>query len=79
MLGDYELLKKLGQGGMGTSTKCGTRSSNASWAQGAAEESPVQSGGGRALEREMEAVGRLDHPNIVRAMDAPKWPAFGFS
>jgi len=70
-LGEYQLLEKLGQGGMGTvykalHTKLGrvvalkVLSKDRVWDERAVAR----------FEREMKAVGSVDHPNIVRAMDA---------
>ncbi|MBC8876925.1 MAG: protein kinase [Planctomycetes bacterium] len=70
-LGEYELLEELGKGGMGVvyrarqaklkkivALKVLTRGRIAD------EEAVAR------FEREMEALGAVDHPNIVRAMDA---------
>jgi serine/threonine protein kinase len=70
-LGEYQLLEKLGQGGMGTvykalHTKLGRTvalkvlSKDRVWDERAIVR----------FEREMKAVGAVDHPHIVRAMDA---------
>ena len=70
-LGDYELLKKLGQGGMGTVYKARHTKLKRIVALKVLPKDRLSSEEAVArFEREMEAVGRLDHPNIVRAMDA---------
>ncbi len=70
-LRDYEVLHTLGQGGMGTVYKarhlkldrvCAVKVLRAARASG--------SQFNRRFEREIRAIGRLDHPNIVRATDA---------
>ena len=70
-MGDYELLKKLGQGGMGTVYQAQhVRLKRVV----ALKVLPANRLGNPAaitrFEREVEAVGRLDHPHIVRALDA---------
>lgn len=70
-LGDYELLKKLGQGGMGAVYMARHVKLKRVVALKVLLKNRL--GNPEALarfEREMEAVGRLDHPHIVRAMDA---------
>ena len=70
-LGDYELLKKLGQGGMGAVYKA--RHVKLKRVVALKVVSKDRLGNAEAVarfEREIEAVGRLDHPHIVRAMDA---------
>jgi len=70
-LGDYQLLEKLGEGGMGTVYKAihaklgrmvalKVLSKDRRWDQHAIAR----------FDREMKAVGAVDHPNIVRATDA---------
>ena len=70
-LGDYRLLEKLGEGGMGTVHKAlhaklgrlvalKVLSKDRRW-----DETAIA-----RFDREMKAVGAVDHPNIVRAMDA---------
>jgi len=70
-LGDYQLLEKLGEGGMGTVYKAihaklgrmvalKVLSKDRRWDQHAVAR----------FDREMKAVGAVDHPNIVRATDA---------
>ena len=71
MLGDYELLKKLGQGGMGTVYQARHTKLKRIVALKVLPKNRLSSPEAVVrFEREMEAVGRLDHPNIVRAMDA---------
>jgi serine/threonine protein kinase/WD40 repeat protein len=70
-LGKYRILKKLGQGGMGAVYKA--EHSKLKKVAAIKVLPPDQTKDSAALarfEREMEAVGKLDHPNIVRAMDA---------
>jgi serine/threonine protein kinase len=70
-LGEYELLEKLGQGGMGAVYKARHRRLDKIVAVKVLP--PERMADPLALarfDREMKAVGRLDHPNIVRAMDA---------
>ncbi len=71
LLGDYELAKKLGQGGMGTVYEARHAKLKRIVALKVLSKSRLANAEAVArFEREMEAVGRLDHPNIVRAMDA---------
>jgi serine/threonine protein kinase len=70
-LGEYELLEKLGEGGMGTvyraeHTKLKRIVALKVLPKGRREDERAIA----RFEREMKAVGRLDHPNIVRAHDA---------
>ena len=70
-LGDYELLKKLGQGGMGTVYQAQHVRLKRVVALKVLPQNRL--GNTEAIarfEREIEAVGRLDHPHIVRALDA---------
>ncbi|NLX99332.1 MAG: protein kinase [Rhodopirellula sp.] len=70
-LGDYELLKKLGQGGMGTVYKARHKKLKRIVALKVLPKDRLRNAEAVArFEREMEAVGRLDHPHIVRATDA---------
>ncbi|NUQ64445.1 MAG: SUMF1/EgtB/PvdO family nonheme iron enzyme [Pirellulales bacterium] len=72
-LGDYELLKKLGQGGMGEVYQAQHTRLNRLVALKVLTKSRFDDPEAVArFEREMKAVGRLDHPNIVRALDARK-------
>ncbi len=70
-LGEYRLLEKLGQGGMGTvykalHTKLDRVVALKVLAQGRVHDARRLA----RFEREMKAVGRLNHPNIVQAHDA---------
>lgn len=72
-LGEYTLLEKLGEGGMGTVYKAVHTELDRLVAikvmrQGPAEEDWAAS----RFRREIKAVASLDHPNIVRAYDARK-------
>ncbi len=70
-LGQYQLLEKLGQGGMGTVYTA--RHAKLDRVVALKMLSKHQMADDRAVgrfEREMKAVGRLDHPNVVRATDA---------
>ncbi len=70
-LGDYELLKKLGQGGMGAVYKARHKKLKRIVALKVLPKNRLRNAEAVArFEREMEAVGRLDHPHIIRAMDA---------
>ncbi|MDY0169207.1 MAG: protein kinase [Thermoguttaceae bacterium] len=70
-LGEYHLIEKLGEGGMGTVYKA----MHTKLAREVAVKvlTTARLGSESAIarfEREMRAVGRLDHPNIIRAHDA---------
>lgn len=70
-LGEYQLLEKLGEGGMGTVYKALHTELDRVVALKIL--SPGRMNDEQAVarfKREMKAVGRLDHPNIVRAHDA---------
>lgn len=70
-LGDYELLKQLGQGGMGTVYQARhSRLKRVVALKVLPKDRLNNEEAVRRFEREMEAVGRLDHPHIVRATDA---------
>lgn len=71
VLGDYELLKKLGQGGMGAVYLARhTRLKRTVALKVLPKDRLANAEAVARFEREMEAVGRLDHPQIVRALDA---------
>ncbi len=70
-LREYRLLEKLGEGGMGTVYKAVHQRLQRQVAIKVLP--PGRTNDPQAVarfEREMQAVGRLDHPNIVRATDA---------
>ena len=70
-LGDYELLKRLGQGGMGTVYQAQHVRLKRVVALKVLPQNRLGNTDAVArFEREIEAVGRLDHPHIVRALDA---------
>ena len=73
-LGPYELVRKLGQGGMGAVYEARHSKLGKTFAL------KVLPGGfasNRAaltrFEREMQAIGKLDHPHIIKATDADEW------
>ena len=68
---EYKLLAKLGEGGMGAVYKAlHTRLDKVVALKVLPAERMRDAGAVARFEREMKAVGKLDHPNIVRAMDA---------
>lgn len=68
---DYELLEKLGQGGMGAVYKAlHTKLKRVVALKVLTSRRMEEPEAVARFEREMEAVGALDHPNIVRASDA---------
>ena len=70
-LREYELQAELGQGGMGTVYKARHVKLGRTVAVKVLPKHLVESRDAvLRFEREMEAIGRLDHPNIVRATDA---------
>ena len=71
MLGSYRLLEKIGEGGMGAVYKARHQKlkkvvSIKLLPQHLTSDAALTA----RFQREMESVGALDHPNIVRAMDA---------
>ena len=70
-LREYELLEKLGEGGMGAVYKARHSKLDKVVAIKVLPADKLQDEQAVArFEREMRAVGKLEHPNIVRAMDA---------
>ena len=68
---DYRLLEKLGEGGMGAVYKAlHTRLEKIVALKLLPAERMADRAALARFDREMRAVGKLDHPNIVRAMDA---------
>ncbi len=70
-LGPYELLEGLGRGGMGTVYRAvHTRLKRPAAVKLLRSDRIAHARSVARFLREMEAVGRLDHPNLVRAYDA---------
>ena len=70
-LREYKLLAKLGEGGMGAVYKALHMRLDKMVAIKVLPADRMRDAGAVArFQREMKAVGRVDHPNIVRAMDA---------
>ena len=70
-LGEYQLLAKLGSGGMGTVYKARhTKLEKLVALKVLAKGSLVNDEAVARFDREMKAVGQLNHPNIVQAHDA---------
>ena len=70
-LGQYDVLEKIGQGGMGTVYKAlHTRLKRLVAVKILPAHRLADPQAVARFFREMEAVGRLDHPNLVRAHDA---------
>jgi serine/threonine protein kinase len=70
-VGEYELLERLGSGGMGEVYKARHRRLNKLVALKLLSADPRHPGEAIArFQREMKAVGSLDHPNVVEAHDA---------
>jgi serine/threonine protein kinase len=73
-LGDYELLERLGEGGMGAVYKARQKKLKRVVAIKLLPKERLSDSKALArFEREMEAIGSVDHPNIVRAMDAGEY------
>lgn len=79
MIGPYRLEKKLGQGGMGAVFKAihtkldKTVAIKVMSRQGTLDDTAVE-----RFEREMRAVGRIEHPHVIRAMDAGEADGFHY-
>jgi formylglycine-generating enzyme required for sulfatase activity/WD40 repeat protein/serine/threonine protein kinase len=69
-IGPYELLEKLGEGGMGAVYKALHSSLEKVVALKVLPRDRLTPQAISRFKREMKAVGKLDHPNIVRATDA---------
>lgn len=70
-IGQYRLLEKLGQGGMGAVYKAlHVRLEKIVALKILPRERIENAAAVKRFDREMKAVGRLNHPHIVRAMDA---------
>ncbi|MGI8981108.1 MAG: protein kinase domain-containing protein [Pirellulaceae bacterium] len=69
-IGPYELLEKLGEGGMGAVYKALHSSLEKIVALKVLPRNRLHPDAIARFKREMKAVGKLDHPNIVRATDA---------
>jgi serine/threonine-protein kinase len=79
MIGDYKLLKKLGQGGMGAVYKAQWVSKNQVVAlKVLAKELAGKGTFVQRFEREAKAMQKLDHPNILRCFDVGHDKAKGF-
>jgi serine/threonine protein kinase len=71
MLGEYELTGRLGRGGMGTVYRARHTKLGREVALKVISEHRINDPGTLArFAREMQAIGRLEHPAIVRAFDA---------
>lgn len=71
MIREYKLLAKLGEGGMGAVYKAlHTRLDKTVALKVLPADRMRDTAAVARFQREMKAVGRLEHPNIVRAMDA---------
>ena len=72
-LGEYTLLEKLGEGGMGTVYKALHTELDRLVAIKVMRKGPIdEEWAVSRFRREIKAIGSLDHPNIVRAHDARK-------
>lgn len=71
VFGQYQLTRELGHGGMGVVYEGAHVSLKRRFAVKLLLSDRMDSGGSvERFHREMEAIGQLDHPNIVRATDA---------
>jgi serine/threonine protein kinase len=73
MIGDYKLLKKLGQGGMGAVYKAqNIKTGEIVAIKVLARELAGKGNFAQRFEREARAMQKLEHPNILRCIDAKK-------
>lgn len=78
-MGNYEILDKLGAGGMGTVFKARHRRMNRLVALKVLSKEVVATDKFvQRFQREVETIARLSHPNIVMAYDADEGPAGPF-
>lgn len=78
-LGDYKLLKKLGQGGMGTVYKAVKLSLDREVAiKVLSKELASKPAFVQRFDREAKVMAKLDHPNILRCFDAGEANGFHF-
>ena len=78
-VGPWELLSVLGRGGIGTVYRARHRSGGGFAAIKVLGPSPaVDSTAARRLAREYEVLRRLDHPNVVRVIDAGVAEGFSY-
>lgn len=78
-IGMYKLTKKLGQGGMGAVYQAThTKLDKVVAIKLLSPQSGLEATAVERFEREMKAVGKLEHPNIVRAMDAGEANGFHY-
>ncbi|MDB5391405.1 MAG: pknH 3, partial [Planctomycetaceae bacterium] len=79
MIGMYRLEKKLGQGGMGSVFKAvHTKLDKIVAIKVLSRQGLLDDTGVERFEREMRAVGRIDHPHVIRAMDAGEADGFHY-
>ncbi len=79
LIGPYRLTKKLGQGGMGAVYQAThTKLDKIVAIKLLSRQSGLEATAVERFEREMKAVGKLDHPHIVRAMDAGECDGFHY-
>ncbi len=79
LIGPYRLTKKLGQGGMGAVYQAvHTKLDKVVAIKLLSPQSGLEAVAVERFEREMKAVGKLEHINIVRAMDAGEADGYHF-
>lgn len=78
-LGSYEVLERLGEGGIGIVYKARHSSLQKLFAiKLLRNDRPLESKAIARFHREVQAIGQLDHPNIVRATDAGEFQGAQF-